>query len=158
VRVAELHPAGEGGEGPLLLPSPVGPRDDGDGALEDGHGVGVASEAAVDGGGDVEAHGEVELRAGAAALERARGPLGELERAQRGAASLPGHHGVARLLEEERPEIRVVQGGLVRAGPRRGLPGFGPRRGGRRRPPGQRRREPPRRVLGGGEAGHGRRS
>jgi hypothetical protein len=170
VRVAELHPAGEGGEGPLLPPLvgvALGRRDDGYGALEDGDGVGVASQAAVDSGGDVEAHGELELRAVAAALEGARGPLGELEGA-RGAGALPGDHGVARLLEEEGPQIRVVQGGPVRVGPRRGLPGLGARGGGRRgggrRPPGQRRGEAARRWggrrgrgFGGGEARHGRR-
>lgn len=182
--VAELHPAGEGGEGPLLpLLLVLGRlllrraltlrrrrrrrrRDDGDGALEDRDGVGVPAEAAVDGGGDVEAHGELELGPLAAALERAGGPLGELERA-RGAPALPRDHGVAGLLEQEGPQIRVVERRLVRLRLRRHLPGLGPRRGGRRRrrrrpAPGQRRRQPPRRrgrhrwrVVGRGEARHG---
>jgi hypothetical protein len=50
-------------------------RDDRDGALQDGYGIGVASEAVVDGGGDVEAHDEVKLRAVAVVLKRAGGPL-----------------------------------------------------------------------------------
>jgi len=141
-------------------------RDDGDGALDDGDGVGVAAQAAVDSGGDVEAHGELELGALPAALERPGGALGELERASGGAA-LPGDHGVACLLEEEGPQIRVVER-VVGLG-RGGLPGLGARGGGRgrgrRHPPRQRRREAARRrggrrerVVGGGEARHGGRS
>ncbi|TVU32533.1 hypothetical protein EJB05_24264, partial [Eragrostis curvula] len=116
VRVAELHPSirrrrrGTTSGRPAAARRPPRRlrwrRDDGDGALEDWDGVGVGDEAAVDGGGDVEAHGEHELGALAAALERQAGPLGELKRAQ--------------LLEENGHQIRVGPRGLVSLGRRRG--------------------------------------
>lgn len=75
--VAELHEAGEGGEGVICAARDVG---DLDGAFEDGDGFLEAGEAAVDGGEDVEAHGEVEagLTLGGAALEGLGGPDGEV--------------------------------------------------------------------------------
>ena len=172
VRVAELHPSREGSKGPLLaplvrlstllvvaaaasrlahpLPLAVSSRrlwrrrrDDGDGALENRNGVGVSTESTVYSGGDMEAHGELELGALAASLERPGGTLGELERA-RGAAALTRHHGVPCLLEEERAQIRVVErvvGVGCWSGRGRGLPWLGARGGrgrrGRRRPAGE---------------------
>jgi hypothetical protein len=87
-----LHPAGEGGERPLLPLPHLLLRlrhrlrdgcwwcDDGDDALEHGDGVGVPAEAVVDRGGDVEAHGQLELGALPVALQHACCPLRERPR------------------------------------------------------------------------------
>ena len=106
--VAELHVAGERGEGVIGAAVDVG---DQDGAFEDGDGFFEASEAAVDGGEDVEAHGEVEagLALDGAALKGSGGPDGEVEGL--GGAIARGN-GVAGQLEKEWAEIRVVQRGI----------------------------------------------
>jgi hypothetical protein len=53
-----------------------------DGALEDGDGVGVATEPAVDGSSDVETHGELEFDALTASLGHPGSALGELKHAR----------------------------------------------------------------------------
>ena len=107
--VAELHVAGEGGEGVIGAAFDVG---DLDSAFEDGDGFVEASEAAVDGGEDVEAHGEVEagLALDGAALEGLGGPDGEVEGL---GGPIARGNGVAGQLKEEWAEIRVVERGML---------------------------------------------
>lgn len=76
--VAELHIAGESGEGVISSTRNVG---DLYGAFEDGDGFLEAGEAAVDSSKHVEAHGEVEagLALDGATLEGLGGPHGEVK-------------------------------------------------------------------------------
>lgn len=103
--VTELHVTGEGSEGVIGATRHVR---DLDGAFEDGNGLFEASEAAVDGGEDVEAHGEVEagLALDGAALERLGGPNCEVKGL---GGPIARGNSVAGQLEEEWAEIWVVE-------------------------------------------------
>ena len=116
--VVELHVAGEGGEGVIGAAFNVG---DLDRVFEDGDGFFEASEAAVDGGEDVEANGEVEvgLSLDGAALEGLGGPDGEVEGLRRPIARGNGvmgqpkrSGGVSRVFFLEEREGDVVGGFL----------------------------------------------
>ena len=106
--VAKLHVAREGSEGVIGIAFDV---EDFNSAFEDGDDYFKASEAAVDGGEDVEAHGEVEagLSLADATLEGLGGPDGEVEGL---GGPIARGNGVASQFKEEWAEIRVVERGI----------------------------------------------